>query len=739
MSFARTSYVIRSLVIVGCLSAVPAIVRAAEKSTEAVTFESDVQPLLTRLGCNAGPCHGKSRGQNGFALSLLGFDSDFDYAALVREARGRRVFAAAPEESLLLRKAVGQLPHGGGKRFEIGSPPYEQIRAWIHDGAPRTPADAPKLVRVIAEPASQSLAPQQQFPLRVIAEYSDGHRRDVTDGAAFQSNDRTIAAIAPAGDGIVQAGPVPGEAAIMARYMNHIAVCTVTIPLPGNVPDADYQQLPRLSAIDDLVWQKLKLLGMTPSPPANDATFHRRAFVRAIGRLPTPDETRAYLADQSPNKREALVDGLLDRPEYADFWANKWADLLRPNPYRAGIKSVWNLDAWLRDAFRKNMPYDQFVRELLTAQGSTWKNGATVIFRDRPEPIEIGASVSQLFLGVRLECAKCHHHPFEVWSQDDFFGFASFFSRIGHKGEGLSPPISGGEEMIFTKSSGQLLHGHTGQPVAPKTLTGVPLTFGPDEDPREALVAWMTDSSNHYFPRVMANRVWAEIMGQGLVDPVDDIRATNPATNEILLDHLANEFRQNGYDIKKLIRSIMTTHVFRLSSVPNDRNISDVKNFSRYYRRRMRAEILLDAVNDVLESEEEFAATPPGSRAMQMWTFRSTSLFLDTFGRPDLNQDPPCERSTETTTPQALHLMNSPLLNKKIVLDTSRPAKLAASDWTNEAIVDEAYLWAYSRLPRDEERRAAVEYLPAAAAERRKAVEDLFWALLNTPEFSFVD
>ena len=734
----RISGLIASLIAVCCFCGGTATSLAADDFAESVTFESDVQPLLTRLGCNAGPCHGKSRGQNGFALSLLGFDSDFDYAALVREGRGRRVFAAAPEDSLLLRKAVGQLPHGGGKRFEVGSAPYEEIREWIRAGVPRTPADAPKLVRVVAEPATQSLAPQGQFPLRVIAEYSDGHRRDVTDGAAFQSNDKTIAAIAPAGDGIVQAGPIPGEAAIMARYMNHIAVCNVTIPLPGHVPDVEYDKLPRVSAIDDLVWKKLKLLGMTPSPTTNDATFHRRAYVRAIGRLPTPDETRSFLADTSPNKRETLVDRLLDRPEYADFWANKWADLLRPNPYRAGIKSVWNLDAWLRDAFRKNMPYDQFARELLTAEGSTWRNGATVIFRDRPEPIEIGASVSQLFLGVRLECAKCHHHPFEVWSQDDFFGFASFFSRVVHKGEGLSPPISGGEEMIFTRPSGQLLHGHTGQPVAPKTLTGVPLTFGPDEDPREALVAWMTDSSNPYFPRVMANRVWAEIMGKGLVDPVDDIRATNPATNELLLDHLAMEFRQQGYDIKKLIRSIMVTHVFGLSSIPNERNISDVKNFSRYYRQRMRAEILLDAVNDVVDSEEEFAATPPGTRAMQMWTFRSTSLFLDTFGRPDLNQDPPCERSTETTTPQALHLMNSPLLNKKITLDSSRPAKLAASDWTNEAIVYEAYLWIYSRPPREEERRIAIEYLPAPP-ERRRAVEDLFWALLNTPEFSFVD
>ena len=703
-----------------------------------VTFESDIQPQLTRLGCNAGACHGKSRGQNGFALSLLGFDSDFDYDAITHEGRGRRVFPSSAEESLLLKKGTGQLPHGGGKRLDIGSQTYLEIQAWIRNGMPRTPADAPKIVRVVTEPASRSLAPLEKFALHVIAEYSDGRRRDVTDAAALQSNDRTIAAVAASGDGTIQAGPIPGETAIMARYMNHIAVCAVTIPLPGAVPDATYDTLPRNNSIDELVWKKLKLLGMLPSPSASDATFHRRASLRAIGRLPNLEETQSFLADQNLDKRRALVDRLLERPEYADFWANKWADLLRPNPYRAGIKAVWNIDAWLRDAFRRNVPYDQFVRELITAQGSTWDNGATVIFRDRPESIELGASVSQLFLGVRLECAKCHHHPFEVWSQDDFFGFAAFFSRVGHKGQGLSPPISGGEEMIFSKSSGQLNHGRTGLPVLPKTLTGVPLTLGPDEDPRVILAAWMTETSNPFFAKVMANRVWAEIMGQGLVDPVDDIRATNPASNEALLDHLAFEFRQQGYDIKKLIRYIMTSHVFGVSSTPTERNVSDIKNFSRYYRQRMRAEVLLDAVNDVLGVEEDFAAMPPGSRAMQLWTYRSSSLFLDTFGRPDLNQDPPCERSAESTTPQILHLMNSPALNRKLGLETARPAKLAASSKSNQEIVVEAYLLAYNRFPNPDEHLAAIEFL-SDGDQRRRGIEDLYWTLLNTPEFSFVD
>lgn len=710
--------------------------QAAAADPAPVTFENDVQPLLTRFGCNAGACHGKSRGQNGFALSLLGFDSDFDYEALVSEGRGRRVFAASPEASLLLRKATGAVSHGGGKRFDVGSPHYQILKDWIEAGAPRTPSDAPKLVRVVVEPAQQSLAPKAEIPLRVWAEYSDGGRRDVTDGSAFQSQDRTLADINA--DGVIKAGPVPGEAAVMARYMNHIAVCLVTIPLPGDVPAEAYKQLPRHNPIDDLVWQKLQLLGMLPSQPASETTWHRRAYLRAIGRLPTPEETRAFLADDSPGKRQKLIDDLLERPEYADFWANKWADLLRPNPYRAGIKSVRMIDSWLRDAFRRNMPYDQFVRELITAQGSTWHNGATVIYRDRPDPVELASSISQLFLGTRLECAKCHHHPFEVWSQDDFYGFAALFSRVKRKGTGLSPPISGGEEMVFTTSTGQLRHGRTGENVPPRLLTGETLLLGPDDDPREKLADWMTAPGNPLFARTMANRVWSEIMGQGIVEPVDDLRATNPPSNGPLLDYLAEDFRQHRYDIKHTIRRIMSSHVFALSSTPTERNLSDLRNFSRYYRQRIRAEVLLDAVNDVLGVEESFDAMPPGSRATELWTHRASSLFLETFGRPDPNQDPPCERSTELTTPQVLHLMNSPALNRKLTQDNARPAQLAGSGDSNDQIVDTVYLLTYCRLPTDDERKLALETLPADGS-KRAAIEDLFWALLNTPEFVFVD
>lgn len=712
-----------------------------------VTFEHDIQPLLTRYGCNSGPCHGKSRGQNGFALSLLGFDSDFDYAAITREARGRRIFPASPTASLLLQKATGQLPHGGGTRFSPDDPQYELLRRWIENGSPRTPADAPQLVKVITEPPSHRLTPQQQVQLQVFAIYSDGARRDVTDACSYQSNDRTIAAVTDTGQ--VTAGPIAGETAILSRYMNHISVCHIALPLPGEVEAEVYANLPVNNPIDRLVYNKLQVLGMLPSPLADDSKFIRRAYLRAIGRLPTPDETLAFLADDRTDKRDRLIDELLQRPEYGDFWANKWADLLRPNPYRVGIKAVWSLDAFLRKSFRENIPYDQFARQLVTAQGSTWRNGATVIYRDRPITEEIGSSVSQIFLGVRLECAKCHHHPFEVWSQDDFYGFAAFFARVGHNG-GLSPPISGSEELIYNRPSGSLKHGRTGEVVEPKFLLGEPLTIPPEQDPREVLADWMVDPNNPFFAKVMANRVWSELMGRGLVEPVDDIRATNPSTNERLLEYLATEFREHDYDIKHLIATIMKSRTFQLSSTPQQRNIGDQRNFSRSYRQRLRAEPLLDAVNDILETEESFAAMPAGSRATQLWTHRSSSLFLDTFGRPDPNQDPPCERTSDSTTPQILHLMNSPQFNQKLAADSGRVARLAASELTNEQIVEQAYLLTFCRRPTAAEAQKALATLappPVANAEdsksesshRREAIEDLFWALMNTPEFLYID
>lgn len=705
--------------------------------TPAVTFERDVQPWLTRLGCNAGACHGKARGQNGFQLSLLGFDRDFDFAALTQEGRGRRIFPAAPENSLLLLKPSGQMAHGGGKRMEKGSTAYEVLRRWIAAGTPRTPSDAPTLQRISVNPAECILANHGEQQLIVTAHYSDRTTQDVTYLTTFQSNESVIASVNA--DGRIKAGPLPGEAAIMARFMEKFAVCNVAIPLAGSVAPDVYARLPRRNFIDGHAWTKLQQLGITPSEPAPDATFLRRACLDVIGRLPTADEARAFLADKSTNKRTLLVDRLLERPEYGDHWANKWADLLRPNPYRAGIKAVFNLDGYLRDAFRKNKPYDQFVREIITAQGSTFRHGPAVVFRDRREPDEITTMVSQLFLGVRLDCARCHHHPFEIWGQDDFYSFAAYFARLGHKGQGISAPISGGEEIIYTAPSGAVKHPVTGKVLSPRPLFGKAPALDPERDPRRALADWIVSPDNPYFARVIVNRVWADLMGRGLVEPVDDLRATNPPSNGPLLDALADDFRKNGHDLKKLLRTIMASHVYGLSSLPGDRNSADTRNYSRHYRQRLRAEVLLDAVSDVTGVAESFAAMPPGSRAMELWTVRSQSVFLDSFGRPDPNQDPPCERTSDTTVVQALHLMNSPNLHRKVTSDTGRAALLAAGTKTPREIVDELYLLVYSRWPTDEERQSCLKVFETSGRTRRQATEDILWALINTPEFIFKD
>lgn len=701
-----------------------------------ITFELDVLPVLTAAGCNQGACHGKSRGQNGFQLSLLGFDADFDYTRIVKDARGRRVFPAAPQQSLLLRKACAELPHGGGERLKKGSEEYDLVRQWIEQGMPRRLPSDPELTHITLSPDEHKLAASEEEQIQVTAHYSDGSARNVTRRSTFQSNESAVVAVDP--EGLINAGKLPGEAAIMARYMGHIATWNTLIPLPGTVDDQVYAELPRKNFIDNLVWAKLKELGVTPSAPAGDSTFLRRAFLDVIGRLPTPDEARTFLADPSPSKREALIDALLARDEYADFWANKWADLLRPNAYRVGIKATFSLDAWLRDAFRRNLPYDQFVRSLVTARGSTWRNGAVTLFRDRRDPPEIATAISQLFLGIRLECAKCHHHPFEAWGQDDFYGFAAYFARLGHKGLGLSPPISGGEEMIFAAAKGSVVHPTTGVEVGAKPLFGSAPAPAAGDDPREVLADWMLSPDNPFFAKVAANRLWADFMGPGLVDPVDDLRVTNPASNEALLTALADHYREVGFDTKRLIRTIMTSYVYGLSSVPGERNMADTRNYSRHYRQRLRAEVLLDAVSDITNVPETFAALPAGSRATAIWSHRVESLFLDAFGRPDANQDPPCERTGETTMVQTLHLMNAPNLHRKVTSDEGRVAKLAASDRSVDNLVEELYLLAYSRLPTSDEQQVGRDWF-ASTSNRRQAAEDLLWALLNTPEFLFKD
>lgn len=699
-------------------------------------FERDVMPVLSRYACNSGACHGKQRGQNGFQLSLLGFDTDFDYEALAKEGRGRRVFAPAAERSLLLLKPIGELPHGGGRRIERNSPEYRVLLDWISSGMPRG-NQAANLTGITVEPQDRILPRLAKQQLRVTARYSDGSTRDVTRLTTYLSNEAALVGVDD--KGLMTAGPIVGDTAIMARYMGHIAVCSVAVPHPDPAPVAAYATLPRQNFIDELVWAKLTTLGITPSDPCSESTFLRRVYLDIIGRGPTASEAREFLDDTAANKRESLIDRLLDNPEYAEHWANKWTDLLRPNPYHVGIKATLSYDTWIRDAFRKNKPYDQFVRELITARGSTFRDGNTVMFRDRRAPDELTTIVSQLFLGIRLECAKCHHHPFEVYGQDEFYSFAAYFAKLSRKGTGISAPISGSEEFIFAGSNGTVNHPLKQTPMTPKPLFGTAPNLEGVDDPREALAAWITSDQNPYFAQAMANRVWADLMGRGFVDPVDDLRATNPPSNAPLLKALADDFVAQRYDIKQLIRRIATSYVYSLGSLPNDRNAVDYRNFSRHYRTRLRAEVLLDTVSAATGIREDFEAMPTGSRAKELWTARIDSLFLDAFGRQDPNQDPPCERTLETTIVQSLHLMNSNTLARKVASDGSRAHELAQSERTPAQIVEELYLSLYARRPTPDEASEAASLFDEPDSNRRRVTEDLMWALINTPEFVFKD
>ncbi len=710
---------------------------AAGPADERLLFETDIQPILTARGCNAGGCHGKAGGKNGFALSLFGFDPDGDHRSIVSGARGRRIDFASPARSLLLLKATAAEPHGGGRRIAEESDDHRRLVAWITAGAPRAGPDDPRLAGLSIGPAPRLVAAGETVALTATARFSDGSTRDVTASCVWQSSEPVVVAVTAAGT--ATGGKLPGEATVMARYMGLIATWDSGVARPDPVDPAVWEALPRANFIDDLVHARLRHLGILPSPPCADATFLRRAHLDVIGRVPSAAEARAFLADDRPDKRQRLVAALLERGEYADFQANKWADLLRPNPYRVGIKATMALDAFLRDAFRRNLPHDQFVRALVTARGSTFRDGATTMFRDRRSPDEIVTMVSQLFLGTRLECAKCHQHPFERYGQDDFYSLAAFFARVGYRGTGLSPPISGGEEFVTVAAQGEVRHPLTGQVLPPRPLLGEPLSIPAGADPRVALADWMTRPDNPFFHRAAANRVWADLMGVGIVDPVDDLRATNPPGNPALLDALAEEYRRVGMDTKRLIATIMAANVYGASSMPEGTNAGDHRNFSRRLRRRLRAEVLADAIDDLTGVPSSYPGAAPGSRAVQLWTHRSGSTFLDVFGRPDPNQDPPCQRDPDATVVQALHLLNGPQIAGKIADDSGTAARLAAGDLPPAAVIEELYLAAYSRFPTSAERTALEAEFARPDRSRRQVIEDILWALVNSAEFVYED
>jgi hypothetical protein len=614
-------------------------------------------------------------------------------------------------------------------------------------------------------PRERVLRPLAAQQLRATAVYSDGSRRDVTGLADFRSNETSIAEVDDTGK--VRATNLAGEAAVMVRFMGSVAVSRVTVPLPGTVRPAAYAALPRHNFIDEPIYRKLQQLNLLPSGPCDDATFIRRVYLDLIGTLPTPDEVRAFVAEcaaevrspesKSPNRgvgnlqpstfnlqpnpntqrptpnaaRLRLVDRLLDRPEYADYWAMRWVNLLLVDRDPLFPKGAFAYDRWVREAFRANMPFDRFAHALVTGAGETYRDGPANFYRALATPVEQGKSISQLFLGVRLDCAQCHHHPFERWGQDDFYGLAAFFARVRRKGS------SEFEQIVFSASEGEVKHPKTGAVVAPRPLGGPAPSIEEGADRREALARWMTAPDNPFFARAIVNRVWGLLMGVGLVEPVDDLRVTNPSANEALLDVLARDFVRGGYDLKRLMRTITASAAYQRSSVATKNNARDTRNYARFSVKRPPAEVLLDMVSAATGVPEVYTGHPAGTRAIQMWDNKLPVEFLEVFGRPSRLSVCECDRPADGSVTQVLHLMNAPTVQNRLTADGGRAALLEKSGKSPDEMVTELYLTFYSRPPRGEELKAAVAAFSRPGATRRAALEDLMWVLMNSPEFVF--
>ncbi len=715
----------------------------AEKCDQSlpINFGNQIVPIFTKLGCNAGGCHGKASGQNGFKLSLLGFEPEVDYNALVKEARGRRLFPAAPDQSLLLLKATGQMAHGGGKRMEVGSDEYKLIRRWIAAGMPAGDPKDPVVTRIEVKPDHRILTRNNKQQFAAYAHYSDGSIEDITRRAQYESNDTEIAVVDSAG--LVRTLQMSGEAAIMARYQGHVATFRATVPLGVPVPSYTFE--PK-TVVDQYTLKKWKELGLVPSDLCTDEHFIRRISLDLTGTLPTPEQVLAFVKDTDPAKRDKLVDRLLESPEYAFFFANKWADVLRVKRRGDATRAAgtFAFHEWIRDAIARDKPYDQLAREILTATGDETINPTTVWYKELQEPNNFVDDLAQVFLGQRLACAQCHHHPYEKWSQDDYWGLAAFFGRLGRKNFMVPGGIANQQaqmQVIFNRTSGGVTNKRTGQPAVMKALDSEPMQAGPEEDPREKLVAWMTDAKNPFFARAVANRYWAHFFNRGIVDPLDDMRVTNPPSNPELLDALAKDLVDHQYSLKHLIGTICKSRTYQLSSTPNEFNKHDKQNYARYYPRRLSAEVLYDAVCQVTNSPTPFGGLPQDQhapkRAIMLPDESFTTYFLDVFGRPQRISACECERVSEANLAQALHLLNSDEVQGKLSAGNGRADLLVKDKRPDAEKVEELFLWAFAHKPDAGQLQAALEHINKNANNKKSAYENILWALINTKEFVF--
>jgi hypothetical protein len=693
-----------------------------------INFPNRIVPIFTKHGCNGGGCHGKSGGQNGFRLSLLGFQPEDDHEYLVKESRGRRI-SAAPEQSLLLRKATNAVAHGGGARFEPGSLEYGLIRRWILQGMPYGDPEDPRVEALEVVPASRVMDRRSAQQLSVLARLSDGSIEDVSRMAQYEANDRELAEVTPAG--LVKTRDLTGEVAVMVRFQGQVGVFRASIPLGIQVTDLP----PARSFVDEHVFRKLVALGIPPSRLADDATFIRRVTLDISGRLPAVDESRRFLADADPAKRDRLIDRLLESADHADHFAQKWGALLRNKRTNQNqARGSFAFHGWIRESIHRNRPYDRFARDIIAASGDAARNPPVVWYRAVDSVEEQVEDTAQLFLGLKIQCARCHHHPFERWSQDDYYSLAAFFSRTKRKGG-----VDGRQDeprIFHERGSPSARNPRTGQTLKPAGLGASPIDVEPDQDPRGLLAGWMTGPENPFFARALVNRYWKHFFGRGIVEPEDDLRVTNPPSNPELLDALADHFVKSGFDLKDLVRTICRSSTYQLSSEPGPWNASDRQSFSRYLPRRLNAEVLHDAIADATGVPTSFSGLPAGTRAAELPGANSGNAFLAVFGKPQGDSACECERSTEASLAQSLYLLNSADLQGKLSAGSGRAAGLARDTRSDEEKVRDLHFLLYSRDASPEELELSLAHLKKGE-NKQQAYEDLLWALVNTKEFQF--
>ena len=694
------------------------------------SFRTHVESVLTRAGCNSGACHGAAAGKNGFKLSLRGYDPAGDFAVLTRQALGRRVVPSDPGRSLVLTKPSGLIPHKGGKRFEAGSREYEVLAQWIAAGTPAPRADDARVESVEILPAKAFLRPGGKQDLVVIAHLSDGRSEDVTRWTKLAGTNASVLQIDENGTVTVLGS---GEGAVTAWYQSRIAVARVTVPFETQVPREAFALHSSRSEIDRIVATKLQELNIPPSLACTDAEFIRRSTIDTLGILPTPAEVKTFLADASPDKRDRWIEALLARPEYQDYWAYKWSDLLLVNSEKLRSPALWSFYTWIRNQVAANTPWDRFVRAIVTAKGSTLENGAANFFVLHEDPTDMAETTSLAFLGMSVGCARCHNHPMEKWTNDQYYAFANLFARVRAK-----DGVGDGYRTIYIADSGDLVQPLRGRPQPPRPLDGEAIASdAATGDRREALAEWLCSAGNPLFARSITNRVWANFLGVGLVENVDDLRATNPPSNDELLAAASRILVESGFDLKALQREILRSETYQRSSQPLPDNVADRRFYSRYYPRRIMAEALLDAISQVTSVPTDFPGYPAGWRALQLPDSNVASYFLKSFGRAERHLTCECERTATPSMSQALHISNGDTLNQKLSAAGNRIDRMQKDGLSDAQVIEEAYLAALSRPPTPEQEAKLLPLLAVGPAERRQAIEDLFWSLLSSKEFLF--